>query len=372
MRFSPAIHGLRNSRKAIQPDAPPKRCRGGVYEATNQIFDFHPDWLSHTLANASADLPPETKTALPDGTQVSRKANGGVLWLTPPADRANPNQEALIISAGVHGNETAPIEVLNTLVSELFSGGDWSLACPLLLILGNPPAMVEGERFLDVNMNRLFNGAHGKSEYSRLAEGRRARFLEEMCRQFAMAHQGLALSHYDLHTAIRPSKRERFALYPFVEGRSVPAGQCAFLLEAEVETLLLQHKESTVFSSFTASTLKAESFTIELGKVEPFGRNDLRRFQGIERALRRRFRGGEAAPAVRPPFDHLTVFEVVHEVLNTGPSFRFHVPDDVANFTEYQPGTVIWRMIRTTTGSEPRRRRWCFQTGRCLWASGWV
>jgi len=307
-------------------------------KATNQLFDFHPDWLSHTLANASTDLP-ETKTALPDGAQVSRKANG-VLWLTPPADRANPNQEALIISAGVHGNETAPIEALNTLVSELFSG-EWSLACPLLLILGNPAAMVAGERFLDVNMNRLFNGAHGKPEYSGLAEGRRARFLEEMCRQFAMAHQGLALSHYDLHTAIRPSKRERFALYPFVEGRSVPAGQCAFLLEAEVETLLLQHKESTVFSSFTASTLKAESFTIELGKVEPFGRNDLRRFQGIERALRRRFRG-EAAPAVRPPFDHLTVFEVVHEVLNTGPSFRFHVPDDVANFTEYQPGTVIW------------------------------
>ncbi len=96
--------------------------------ASNRLFDFHPDWLSHTLANASADLP-ETKTALPDGTQVSRKANG-VLWLTPPAEQANPNQEALIISAGVHGNETAPIEVLNMLVSELFSGsGRWRARC---------------------------------------------------------------------------------------------------------------------------------------------------------------------------------------------------------------------------------------------------
>ncbi|MBY6034061.1 succinylglutamate desuccinylase [Marinobacter daepoensis] len=307
-------------------------------DASNRLFDFHPDWLSHTLANASSDLP-ETKASLPDGTQVSRKGNG-VLWLTPPTGRVNPNREALIISAGVHGNETAPIEVLNALVSELFAGA-WTLACPLLLMLGNPPAMVAGERFLDVNMNRLFNGAHGKTEYTGLPEARRAQFLEEMCRQFAMAHQELALSHYDLHTAIRPSKRERFALYPFVEGRSVPSGQCAFLLEAEVETLLLQHKASTVFSSFTASTLKAESFTIELGKVEPFGRNDLRRFRGIERALRRRVRG-EPAPGVHPPFDHLTVFEVVHEVLNTGPSFHFHVPDDVANFTEYPPGTLIW------------------------------
>ena len=196
-------------------------------------------------------------------------------------------------------------------------------------------------------MNRLFNGAHGQAKYKGLPEARRAQFLEEMCRQFAMAHHGLALSHYDLHTAIRPSKRERFALYPFVPGRSVPAVQCEFLLEAEVEMLLLQHQESTVFSSFTSSLLKAESFTVELGKVEAFGRNDLRRFRGIERALRRRF-SGAAAPQARPPFDRLTVFEVVHEVLNTGPSFRFHVPDEVANFTQYQPGTVIWEDDKTS------------------------
>jgi len=307
--------------------------------ALNHLFDFHGDWLTHTLANASSELP-ETKTELQDGTRVSRKGTG-VLWFAPPAGRENRNGEALIVSAGIHGNETAPVEVLNGLVSELLAG-QWQLGCPLLLILGNPPAMVAGKRFVDVNLNRLFNGAHGEALYGELPEARRARFLEEMCRQFAMAHQGLALSHYDLHTAIRPSKRERFALYPHIEGRSVPPEvQCEFLLEAEVETLLLQHKESTVFSAFTASLLQAESFTVELGKVEPFGHNDLRRFQGIEDALRRRFRA-LPAPEAGPPFDHLTVFEVVHEILNTGPSFRFHVPDDVANFTEYQPGTLIW------------------------------
>ena len=263
---------------------------------SNSLFDFHPDWLAHTLASASSDLP-ETKHQLPDGTQVSRKANG-VLWLTPPAGRENPNKEALIISAGVHGNETAPIEVLNGLVSELFAG-QWQLACPALLMLGNPVAMLAGERFVDVNMNRLFNGAHSKPEYKGLPEAARARFLEEMCRQFAMAHQGLALSHYDLHTAIRPSKRERFALYPYVEGRTVPSEQCEFLLEAEVETLLLQHKAGTTFSSFSSSLLKAESFTVELGKVRPFGQNDLQRFSGIRDALRRRFR--EAGPAGSEP-----------------------------------------------------------------------
>ncbi|WP_417539085.1 succinylglutamate desuccinylase [Marinobacter sp.] len=307
--------------------------------ATAQIhlFESNPDWLAHTLAHAAVNLP-ETKTILSDGTCISRKAVG-VLQLTPPTDRANPNQEALIVSAGIHGNETAPIEVLNALLNELLNG-EWQLAVPLLLIMGNPPAMVAGERFLDVNLNRLFNGAHGKPEYEGLPEATRAQFLEEACQQFAVAHPQ-ALSHYDLHTAIRPSQREKFALYPFVEGRQVPEVQRDFLLEAEVETLLLQHKVGTTFSSFSSSVLNAESFTVELGKVHPFGMNDLTRFEGVKNALRRRF-CGEPAPATQPPFDHLTVFEVVYEILNTGKNFQFHIPDDVANFTEYAPGTVIW------------------------------
>ncbi|SHK23687.1 succinylglutamate desuccinylase [Marinobacter antarcticus] len=301
------------------------------------LFESSSDWLSHTLTNASADLP-EVKTTFPDGTRISRKSVG-VLHFSPPARRVNPNQEALIVSAGIHGNETAPIEVLNALASELLNG-EWQLACPLLLILGNPPAMVAGARFLDANLNRLFNGAHDRPEYDGLPEAARAQFLEEACRQFAMAHPQ-ALSHYDLHTAIRPSHREKFALYPFVADRKVPEMQCDFLLEAEVATLLLQHKAGTTFSSFSSSLLGAESYTVELGKVRPFGENDLHRFEGIKKALRRRF-CGEESPAKQPPFNHLTVFEVVHEILNTGKNFQFHIPDDVANFTEYPPGTVIW------------------------------
>lgn len=305
--------------------------------AYQDLFESSPDWLSHTLANPVASLP-NSKITLPDGTCV-RRESAGVLHLIPPTCRANPNHEALIVSTGIHGNETAPIEVLNALVSELLNE-KCQLACPLLLILGNPPAMVAGARFLDANLNRLFNGAHGRPEYDGLPEAARAQFLEEACRQFAMAHPQ-ALSHYDLHTAIRPSHREKFALYPFVAGRQVPEVQCDFLLEAEVATLLLQHKAGTTFSSFSSSHLGAESYTVELGKVRPFGENDLHHFEGIKKALRRRF-CGEERPAKQPLFNHLTVFEVVHEILNTGKNFQFHIPDDVANFTEYPPGTVIW------------------------------
>lgn len=301
-----------------------------------QLFGANRDWLAHTTSSTTR-VTDEKVLVMPDGTGVQMQ-DAGLLYLTPPESRPNPNCEALIVSAGVHGNETAPIEVLNGLVDELLDG-QWQLACPLLLILGNPLAIDLDVRFMDVNLNRLFSGAHRKSDYAGLAEAERARVLEDACQAFASRHSA-NLSHYDLHTAIRPSFRERFALYPFIEGREVPDTQVNFLLEADVDTLLLQHREGTTFASFSSTTLGAESFTVELGKVQPFGENDPSRFSGIRDALRRRFKG------VKPPQPEAaaqtTRFEVVHEILNTGDTFQFHIPDDAANFTEYQPGTVIW------------------------------
>ncbi|MDF0749594.1 succinylglutamate desuccinylase [Marinobacter sp. 71-i] len=302
-----------------------------------QLFGPDLDWLSHTLARAE-HVSSEKIVVLDDGAGLQLQ-DSGLLYLEPPADRPNPNNESLIVSAGVHGNETAPIEVLNNLLNELLHG-KWQLACPALFILGNPPAMDAGKRFLDANLNRLFGGAHRKPEYRGLPEADRARLLENACKAFAAKHS-TNLCHYDLHTAIRPSLREKFALYPFVEGRDIPDEQVDFLLEADVETLLLQHREGTTFASFSSSELGAESFTVELGKVRPFGQNDLSRFTGIANALRRRLQG-EPPPKPDRASGQITVFEVVHEILNTGDSFRFHVPDGVANFTMYDPGTVIW------------------------------
>jgi succinylglutamate desuccinylase len=300
-----------------------------------QLFGMSTDWLSHTTSSTTR-ITDEKIVVMEDGTGVQLQ-DAGLLYLTPPPGRANPNHESLIISAGIHGNETAPIEVLNELVSELLDG-QWPLACPALLILGNPLAIDLGTRFMDVNLNRLFGGAHAKTEHTNLREADRARKLEEACTAFAARHPE-GLSHYDLHTAIRPSLKEKFALYPFIEGRKLPQSQIDFLLEAEVETLLMQHREGTTFASFSSTTLGAESFTVELGKVRPFGQNDPVAFSGIRDALRRRLKGEAPPPAsgAEP-----ILFEVVHEIINTGDHFQFHVPDDVANFTEYEPGTVIW------------------------------
>ncbi|MDX1801336.1 MAG: succinylglutamate desuccinylase, partial [Marinobacter sp.] len=291
-----------------------------------------PDWLAFTLAHP-VTLPEVRSVELSDGASI-RLTGTGILHLTPAGA---PADSGLIVSAGVHGNETAPIEVLNQLVTELLRG-QWVLKRPALLILGNPPAMIAGTRFVDFNLNRLFQGAHLKAPYNGSPEADRAAELEAACRRFAAAVSTLV--HYDLHTAIRPSKREKFALYPYVAGRQFPPAGRDFLAASDVHTLLLQHKAGTTFSSFSSTSLGAESLTIELGQVKPFGENDLNRFAGIERSLRELLKGAD--PTAGRHGEPVTVFEVVEEILNTGADFQFHVPDDVANFTEYPPGTLIW------------------------------
>jgi succinylglutamate desuccinylase len=147
--------------------------------------------------------------------------------------------------------------------------GDLKPRARILFLFGNPEAMRKGERFVEQDVNRLFNGRHEQSsgsEAMRAAELERWRRVSSACRT--------ARLHYDLHTAIRGSKIEQFALYPWKEGRQHSRRELARLRAAGMEAVLLQNKPSITFSSYTYDKLGAEAFTLELGKARPFGQNE--------------------------------------------------------------------------------------------------
>jgi succinylglutamate desuccinylase len=300
--------------------------------AQEALFGDHRNWLTFTLANPES-APSERQAHLPDGSRIETTGNG-ILRLIPALPR---NNTRLILSAGIHGNETAPVEILNNLVTELLRG-HLEPGAETLLILGNPPAMVAGRRSMTHNLNRLFNGVYRQPDYIESDEALRARLLEKTCQAFASGSDKLV--HYDLHTAIRPSRRERFAVYPCMPDRPLSDKQLRLLAAADINTVLLKHGTDSTFSSFTAWSLDAESMTVELGRARPFGQNDLSRFTSVESCLRDLLAGRE--PDQGASASDVTVFEVAREIVNTGNNFRFYVPDDAANFTEYAPGELIW------------------------------
>ena len=65
----------------------------------------------------------------------------GALQIIPP--QLAPNAKDIVLSSGVHGNETAPIELIQALAYEILSGA-LIPAHRLLLIIAHPEAISDG------------------------------------------------------------------------------------------------------------------------------------------------------------------------------------------------------------------------------------
>ncbi|RDV27557.1 succinylglutamate desuccinylase [Alteromonas aestuariivivens] len=272
---------------------------------------------------------------LPNGTSVSIPA-AGIISFEPPV-QASPARH-VVLSCGVHGNETAPIEICDELVKRVLTG-DLLLCHRVLFLFGNLPAMDLGERFVEENMNRLFSGAHSMGPGLVNEERRRARALEQAVSDFyAGGSDGVRL-HYDLHTAIRASKNEKFAVYPYLHERRHSLSQLAFLAECGVRTVLLSESPTTTFSYYSSYQHQAHGFTVELGKVQPFGQNDMSRFEAAKMALTRLVSEADFAPRIKP--DEVELFRVNQVINKHQEDFVLHFADDTPNFTDFAAGTLL-------------------------------
>ena len=255
----------------------------------------------------------------------------GVLMWQP----LQPAGKDIVLSCGIHGNETAPIEIVRDIVHDILRRQHEPLQ-RVLFIFGNPAAISAGVRELDYNMNRLFSGAH---QHGEAPEQRRAAQLEQYVARFfehATGGQRERL-HYDLHTAIRDSYYEKFAIYPFQHGRPYSKKQLSFLAQCGIHTILLNQAQTTTFSYYSVNTHKAQAFTVELGKVRPFGQNDRSRFADTEGMLRSLLMQSELQLPEFTAEQH-QVFAVERVIDRKHQQFQLHFADDVANFTEFPLG----------------------------------
>jgi succinylglutamate desuccinylase len=295
------------------------------------------DFLAYTLAG--------TRPGAQEAQGVCGNNDSAVRWswlddgvlLMEPAVR-DEGIRSVLVSAGVHGDETAPIELLSYLVRDI-AQGDAALTCRLLVILGNVDAMRDACRYRDDDLNRLFSRRHEQVPHSH--EAPRAAALERAATQFfaTASQEPGARWHVDMHTAIRPSAFEQFALLPHT-GKPFSRAMFEWLGEARISAVLLHTTKGNTYSHFTAQACGAEACTLELGKVRPFGQNDLTRFAGADEALRHLLAGTKNGnvPAAMP-----RVFTVIDQLTKQSDAFELLVATDVPNFTPFVKDTVLAR-----------------------------
>jgi succinylglutamate desuccinylase len=281
-------------------------------------------------ALAEADFGAVAQRFRDAGFVVALPASGilTVRSATPDIDRPS-----VLVSVGVHGDETGPIEMVAYLVDAL-SRSARELAVDLMLCVGHIDAIRLGQRFIDADLNRMFRAERGS--LAGTFEAGRADVLIEATRAF-FEGSGPARWHVDLHTAIRPSHYPMFAIVPELIAPSAREGLMTWLGEAGIEAIIMNPESAGTYSYFTSEHLGAAGSTVELGRVGTLGQNDLSQFADASGALDRLLRGQPAQAARATPH----VFATAQSIMKLSDAFSMSVGRETWNFTPMKKGDVI-------------------------------
>jgi succinylglutamate desuccinylase len=260
----------------------------------------------------------------------------GILQIT--ASGQSPKRLSLLLSVGVHGDETAPIEMLGQLLAAL-ALAPHALAVDLMVVVGNLEAIAQGRRFLDADLNRMFGNRLQRGALQASGEAARADLIMRATAAF-FAPPGGDKWHLDLHTAIRPSLYPTFAIVPDVIADAAKRALVTWLGGAGVGAVILNSKLAPTYSAYSATQFCATSCTAELGQVGALGKNDLSAFAVTQAALDALLRSGQTL-AFRRSVPH--VFRVVQELVKQSDDFRMAFDQATQNFTPLEPGIVVAR-----------------------------
>jgi succinylglutamate desuccinylase len=244
-----------------------------------------------------------------------------------------PARASVLVSVGVHGDETGPIEVLAWVLDAL-ANTPAQLAVDLMVCVGNIDAIAAGKRFIDADLNRMFRANRGS-----LADAAEAARADAMIAATATFFEGAGPVrwHLDLHTAIRPSVYPTFAIVPDLIADEGKAALIDWLGQAAIGAIIMNPSSAGTYSYHSAEFHGAAASTVELGRVGTLGQNDLSLFADVHSALDDLLRG--AAPGSAKADPH--VFKVAQEIIKLSDSFTMAFGRSTQNFTALARGETI-------------------------------
>ncbi len=250
----------------------------------------------------------------------------GVLSIEP---REPSHLPGVIISVGVHGDETVPIRLVDQWLARVAADA-LPVNRPMLFILANPAAASRETRFVDHNMNRLFDPA---ATAGSAPEALRALELMAQVKAFADRHpDGL---HFDLHSTIKPSDKDRFALVPPACAERTLTNLLRWFQRFAVDAWVQNRSAAATFANYSAN-LGYLSATLELGQVSAPD-------EPIDRFLPLLDEFTLLAQGPSTPSGHPTqAFQVQREIIRPEGAFEVCI-EDFVNFRPLTAGTVIAR-----------------------------
>jgi succinylglutamate desuccinylase len=294
------------------------------------------------MTAVEATLPaPVRALAQADFSAVARSFGDAGFTVAEPADgiltirRPGSVRPAVLLSVGVHGDETGPIELTAYLLDALARAPE-KLAVDLMVCVGNIGAIRAGKRFIDADLNRMFRVERGS--LAGTAEAARADDMIAATTAF-FAEAGPRRWHLDLHTAIRPSVYPTFAIVADLIEPGAKRELISWMGEAGIGAIIMNPESVGTYSFYSAEHHGAAGTTVELGRIGTLGQNDLSQFAQASRALDRLLRGEPAPADVTMP----RVYKVARNIIKLSDGFTMAFGKDTQNFTSLKRGEEIAR-----------------------------
>ncbi|RJG47709.1 succinylglutamate desuccinylase [Motilimonas pumila] len=254
----------------------------------------------------------------------------GIFYFQP---RIRVADAALVISAGVHGDEITPIALAGALL-HCWLKQPPRQAC--LLIFAHPAAIQAQRRYIQTNLNRLFTAEPRPTQASQ--EQVRAIEIETALDHFYHLHPTKQY-HLDFHSSIRPSVYPSFALVPHCPQQDEIHQLEPWLGSLGVEAIVYTHYINHTLS-YGSSLRGALAITVELGHNLPWQDVDMAALLPWQKAILQWSQTGDIETLTPQPLA-IKRFDVLRQIYKRDNGFRLSSFACGANFSCAQQGQIL-------------------------------